>query len=302
MTTASPPTTFLTLTLTLTCPPTTISLFLPPPLFSSAKTFLPNQTILLITSPRLRSNRLTLTSRSHVEIDPNIPEAIALRRTVQRGNTTTNTVFPEEVAEMHIQRLKDSGTKLQFTFASLCGFISDADADANLCPSPTPSSSPLSSPLITGFLPLLLTRINLTSLTSRHRLFSMPCCNMPVYANNLQGICGQCGKIMGLRINPDVVGGMADETGGFSISSSSASSKRHSPLLWTDLAWMQLLGRTQGELAEFVREDVSARQRRENAKVVRYLEQRLEWMRVVLLVGWMGGVMGGRVGVLGVVA
>lgn len=97
---------------------------------------------------------------------------------------------------------------------------------------------------------------------------------------------------------------MADETGGFLISSSSASasSTKHSPLLWTDAAWSQLLGRSPAELAEFVREDISAKQKSEYQKVVRYLEQRLEWMRVVLLVGWMEEVMGGRIGVLGVVA
>ena len=129
---------------------------------------------------------------------------------------------------------------------------------------------------------------------------------------------------MRLRINPDVVGGMADETGGFLVDveehglTGSGSPKmmaavgemtgrgtrhRHSPLIWSDEAWTQLFGRTPEELAGFVSQDgnISTRQKEENAKLLRYLEQRLQWMRVVLAVGWMGEVDGGVLAVVGVV-
>lgn len=298
---SSPPKSFTTVSLTITDDHTQTILSLPRPLFSSARSWSPSYTTLLLSSPRLRGHRLSLTSRSHIEIDPDIPEVIALRRNVQRANIPINAIFPDEIGEAHTQELRTNEIKLQFTFSSLCDFIADSDTSFS-------SPQPHPQPLITGYLPLLLTRINLTSLISRKRLFSMPCCSMPIYSNTPHGICGQCDAIVALRINPDVVGGMADETGGFALSSSSSSPTqsrtsgssraKHSPLLWSDTAWRQLLGREAGELAEIVREDVSGRQKRENGNVVRYLERRLEWMRVVLVVGWMEG----RVGILEVVA
>jgi hypothetical protein len=232
-----------------------------------------------------------------------------LRQTVQRANAPINCVFPSEIGDAHIQELHKTSLRLQFTFHSLCQFIDDADADVD---ADSISRSP--SPLITGYISTILTQINLTELVRRKMLFSMPCCDMPVYSNAIQGRCGQCAQSVHLRVNPDLVGGMADETGGFGIGFSSGSNTRtsrgktvpgknqHSPFLFSDLAWSQLLGRSPDSLAEFCREDVSAKLKRENANLLRYLEQRLQWMRVVLCVGWLGEVEGGRLAILRVVA
>jgi hypothetical protein len=125
----------------------------------------------------------------------------------------------------------------------------------------------------------------------------------------------RCGAETKLRINPDVVGGMADESGGFLVdifgqkTTGTVPNRRHTPnpLIWSDHAWTDLLGRTPEELAEFCREvddmgvSISKKQKEENAKLLRYLEQRLTWMRVVLAVGWLDEVDGGVLAVLGLV-
>ena len=141
----------------------------------------------------------------------------------------------------------------------------------------------------------------------------MECCGMPIYANTTSGRCGQCGQTVGLRVNPDVVGGLADEMGGVGwsflpqgsrgpgTSTKWSGRKGHSKVLWSDEAWCQLLGRGPEELALFCREDVNPKVKKENANLLRYLEQRLLWMRVILLVSWTGEVCGGRVAVLRVV-
>ena len=50
-----------------------------------------------------------------------------------------------------------------------------------------------------------------------------------------------------------------------------------------------------------MRISISKKLKEENAKLLRYLEQRLTWMRVVLAVGWLDGVDAGVLAVLGVV-
>lgn len=270
------------------------SLSLSRPLFSSAQSWAKNKTVLLISYPRLCNQRLSITSRSHIDIDPDITEAITLRKHVQRENCPINQPFPEDMFE--IEALETSSMRLQFTFQSLSEFVAAGEEQ-----------------VITGYISVILTQVTLMSLVTRKQLFSMECCDMPIYANKIMGKCGQCGNKIALRVNPNLIGSMADETGGVgschlastpAAASSSQTNKKkaHSKILWTDEAWAQLLGRSAEEVAAFCRDDVSAKLKRENGNVLRYLEQRLLWMRVVLLVGWTGEFGGGRLAVLRVVA
>lgn len=60
-------------------------------------------------------------------------------------------------------------------------------------------------------------------------------------------------------------------------------------LIWSVEAWEQLLGRTAQELVE------------SSTALLRYLERRLEYLRVTLVFGWAGEeVTGGRLMILGV--
>lgn len=84
---------------------------------------------------------------------------------------------------------------------------------------------------------------------------------------------------MTLRPNPKIVGTLVDETG------SIAAGK----LTWSQTGWEQLLGRTAEEFANG------------SPELLRYMEKRLQWLRLTLVVGWPGEEMGtGRLCVLGV--
>lgn len=265
------------------------------PLVPSAEVWKQSQTILLISSPgRHPDRRLSVEARTIVELDPDIGEAESLRRWMKRERCPVNEHFPANLFE--IDRAIQAPLRIQFTLASLDGFI---------------RASP--SQLCTGYLPVILTRLDLVSLWTRRQLFSIECCGMPIYANKNSGHCGQCGTgNLELRINPNLVSGLADETGAISCasgrpgeadaehSSNAIKKQQHSKILWTDGAWTRLLGRSPEQLARSCDTSDPAKAH-DTVMWLRYLEQRLMYMRVILLVGWTGDHLGGRLAVLSVV-
>ncbi|KAF7511812.1 hypothetical protein GJ744_003543 [Endocarpon pusillum] len=280
------------------------------PVVSSAILWKEHSTILLLSSPAKRLGyNLTITARSLVEINPNVSEAEHLRRWSQHENCPINEPFP--VALFDIEAIAHAPIRLQFTLASLDSFIRASPSQPH-----------------TGYLSVILTKLHLLSLWKRQQLFSMQCrCGQPIYANVRSGHCAACDTSeIKLRINANLVSEMTDETGAISSTSfflpstsphpppnrskttqvpsmSRQHSRRPSKILWTDEAWTQLLGRSPEQLAKLVLDtgDGSA-QAQHNLNTLRYLEQRLMFMRVILLVGWTGDdEPGGRLAVLGVV-
>ena len=257
-------------------------------LIPSAQMWQPQKTTLLLSSPKYYpSGRLTATSASQIEVDPDMREAEILRKWVQREHCAVNESFPEHLFDL--ETIEDSLNKLQFTLATLHSYIDAA-------PSQT----------YTGYISVLLSRLNLVHLYIRQQLFSMECCNMPVYGNEMEGICGQCGECVELRVNPDVVGELADETGSIysnivpargTVSHASKLNTRqdskHSKIMWSDKAWTRLFGRTPAELAAHCAAEQAY-------DFMQLLEQRLSWMRLILLIGWTGEYGGGRLAVLNV--
>lgn len=83
-----------------------------------------------------------------------------------------------------------------------------------------------------------------------------------------------------MRYSPRVqIGTVTDETASITAGK----------LIWSNEAWEQLLGRTAPELVT------------SSTELLRYLEKRLEYLRVTLEFGWAGEeVTGGRLTVLGV--
>jgi hypothetical protein len=98
---------------------------------------------------------------------------------------------------------------------------------------------------------------------------TLPSCSQPFYTSQPHATptCPKCqGDLPTLRLNPHIIGPLLDETG--SIASGS--------LIWSDAAWTQLLGRTAEELAGSKMEQL------------RYMEERMRWLRITLLMGWGG--------------
>ncbi|KAL9635718.1 MAG: hypothetical protein Q9164_003284 [Protoblastenia rupestris] len=90
------------------------------------------------------------------------------------------------------------------------------------------------------------------------------CCGVPIFANAIATKCKHCENDVPLRINPRLIGLLVDESG--SITSGK--------LVWSDEAWWQLLGRTTEELAG------------SDAILLKYLEQRLLFLRLAVMFGW----------------
>jgi hypothetical protein len=265
----------------------TLTLYVP--LISSAQEWQPSRTILLISSAKcLRGGRITTTARTQIEVDPHMPEAASLRRWVQREYCPINEGFPIDLFDTEC--VENSPLRLQFTLASLHSFI-----DA----SPTQ--------LYSGYLSVILAELRLVSLYTKQQIFSMECCGMPIYGNTTRGNCHQCSKERELRINPNLVGEIADETGAIyngiaPISTAKSpqrcrSSGKNNRILWSDEAWSNLLGREPQAFAEWIGWFESSGQ----AGLLQALEHRLSYMRVVMMIGWTGEWGGGRLAILKIV-
>jgi hypothetical protein len=256
------------------------TLTLHPPLVSSAQELETLNTILLISAKLLRGGRITTTGRTQIEVHPKMPEAASL----QQDNCPINEAFPNSLFDM--DAIETSPLRLQFTLASLHSFVDAAPAQ-----------------VYSGYLSVILAKLCFVSLYKKQQIFSMECCRMPIYGNGLKGICGQCGTERQLRVNPDMVGEIADEVGAIyndreplsTLSSphGSQSSRRHSKMFWSDEAWTNLLGRTPEEFAEWLGQG--------QMESLQALQDRLSYMRVIMMVGWTGEYGGGRLAILKIV-
>jgi hypothetical protein len=261
------------------------TLTLYPPLVSSVQEWETLKTTLLISSAKLlRDGRITTTERTQIEVNPKMTEAASLRRWVQQDNCPINEAFPNTLFDA--DAVETSPLRLQFTLASLHSFIDAAPAQ-----------------VYSGYLSVILAELRFVSLYKKQQIFSMECCRMPISGNNLKGICRQCRTERQLRVNPDVVGEIADEMGAIysgcepastlSGPHGSQSSRRYSKLLWSDEAWTNLLGRTPEEFAEWLGQG--------QMEPLQALQDRLSYMRVIMMVGWTGEYGGGRLAILKIV-
>jgi hypothetical protein len=131
---------------------------------------------------------------------------------------------------------------------------------------------------------------------------------MPIYGNTLKGTCHQCTKELRLRLNPNLVSEIADETGAIyggtaslcmgGVPSSPRNARKDIKVLRSDEAWTNLLGRTPDEFVDwlgFSSESLS------QVCHLQALEHKLSYMRVVMMIGWTGDYGGGRLAILKVV-
>jgi hypothetical protein len=208
---------------------------------------------------------------------------------MQRERCPVNEAFPDNIFD--IEAVETSPLRLQFTLASLHSFVDAAPTQ-----------------VYSGYLSVILAELPLVSLYTKQQIFSMECCGMPIYGNTLRGTCRQCTKELQLRINPNLVGEIADETGAIYSGSapistghspvSSQSTRKNSKVLWSDAAWANLLGRTPEEFAAWLGWFGENKAQMGRLKA---LEHRLSYMRVILMIGWTGEYGGGRLAILKIV-
>lgn len=216
----------------------------------SASLFVPSQTVLLISNPGWRIDKtakLTITSNSRVDIDPDMGDARLLRALAQRLTKKEHVNPPFSIPHTQVADFEAASVKALYTLA-------DIDSVARSL------SISNSRETIAGYLSVIMTNLNIVSPFKRNMLLSTECCGIPLFSNQVTMQCRQCGNIVTLRINPRILGPIVDETGQISTGK----------LILADTAWCQLLGRTAQQLVET------------DIHVLRYLEQRLLFLRVTM--------------------
>ncbi|KAI4651985.1 hypothetical protein J4E93_002182 [Alternaria ventricosa] len=213
-----------------------------------ASLFVPSETVLLISNPGWRIDKmakLTISGNSRVDIDPDMGDARRLRALAQRLTKKEHVNPPFPIADDVVEGFENAAVRALYTLA-------DVDDVARSL------SNRRSTETIAGYLSVIITELNIVTPFKRNMLMSNECCGIPIFANSTQVICKQCEKLVGLRINPRILGPLLDETG--QISSGK--------LVLSDAAWTQLLGRSPEQLVDT------------RLDVLRYLEQRLLFLRI----------------------
>lgn len=166
-------------------------------LADSAASFIPFQTILLISSPGWRigkTAKLTINANSRIDIDPNLADARHLRTLAQRltKKEAINPPFPADVRSL-AEGFHEAQVRALWTLAEV-----DEFARSN------PSEKAV------GYVSVILTQIDVVTPYKRNMLMCSECCGMAVYANKVEERCRGCEREVELRVNPKIVSTLCD--------------------------------------------------------------------------------------------
>ncbi|KAI1108223.1 hypothetical protein F5Y14DRAFT_459937 [Nemania sp. NC0429] len=241
----------------------------------SAKSWIPNQTVLLISRPWCQSNSHTnhrsvavraeigIGYASIVDVDPEFPEAIWLRTKIKSMTKKESIIvpFPADIWDLELAMYGPGRTL--YTLAELEDQVRSQDPASNF----------------TGKLSVVVHGINLIDHWRKTTTFCTECCGIPLYANKPTVACKHCDAQRDLSLNPRILGSFLDESGVIV----------GSKLTWNDQAWTQFLfGR---ETTGASKEEHTTEQSWKNiatldTNFLRDLESRLSYSRVTLTFGW----------------
>lgn len=217
---------------------------------TSASLWRVSQTVLLMSNPgwRIEQNvRLSVTTSTMIDVDPDMEDANWLRGWAQRLKRREH-VNPEFPEDVFdFESLKSSQLKIKYTLAELDEFARGAPCKRFM-----------------GFMSIVLTELNLSLLQRRNMLMCNECCGVPIYDNVTSTKCKQCNASVDLRVNPGVLGALVDETGTTTCGS----------IVMSERAWEQLFGRSKRDLIRL------------NVDALKRIEQRLMFLRLILIFGW----------------
>ncbi|KAI2630108.1 hypothetical protein GGS21DRAFT_545219 [Xylaria nigripes] len=255
----------------------------------SAKSWIPNQTILLISRPSCRINDHTnrqgviqaevgIGYSSMVDVDPDFPEAAWLRNKIQDMAKKESIVmpFPEDIWDL--QRAMYGPGRVLYTLAELENQVRYQEPSINF----------------TGKLGVIISEMNLMNHWRQNTTCCTECCGMPLYANKPTATCKHCDSQRDLTLNPRALGSFLDESGII------AGNK----LVWNDQAWSQFFSRPANEVLSTVDgQDPAIEQSWQvittfDTNVLRDIEACLLYSRVTLTFGWSIDL--GRLCILGV--
>ncbi|GAW21022.1 hypothetical protein ANO14919_105350 [Xylariales sp. No.14919] len=240
---------------------------------SSAKSWIPNHTVLLISQPWCGSNdrtnrriEVTIGYSSMVEVDPDYPEAAWLRHKIQDMAKKESVIVPFPADTWDLQLAMHGSNRTLYTLAEIEDQVRNQDPAKNF----------------TGKLNVVVLEMNLMDHWRRASTYCTECCGIPLYANRLTAICKNCEAQRDLSLNPRLLGSFLDESG-------MISGKK---LIWNGDAWNQFLfgvatkespvGHEQGTTVEQSWQNIAA----SNTDSLRDLESQLLYSRVTLTFGW----------------
>ncbi|KAI5860239.1 hypothetical protein GGS23DRAFT_606989 [Durotheca rogersii] len=245
---------------------------------TSSKSWVPNQTILLLSKPTCRvtadygsrggsSYEIGIGYNSIVDVDPQFPDADWLRGKVEAltKRESVYTPFPPDVWD--IELAIHGPSRILFTIADVEDQVRHAEPVTDF----------------TGKLNVIILEVNLMEHWRRGTTCCLECCGVPIYANKPVSTCRNCGSQRNLALNPRILGSVIDESGMIAAGK----------LVWHDDAWTQLFfGNTTSEasvedgfdadLIEQSWEDLTAL----DTNSLRDVEEQLLYSRVMLTFGW----------------
>ncbi|OTA70175.1 hypothetical protein K449DRAFT_441590 [Hypoxylon sp. EC38] len=237
----------------------------------SAKSWVPNQTILLISKPtfnlRGTSPEVGIGYSSMVDVDPEFPDANWLRNKVKSMAKKQNIYIPFPSDAWDIELAINGPGRTLFTIADVEEQVRHPELTIDF----------------TGKLNVIIVDMKLMEHWRKGTLCCFECCGIPLYANKPVATCKNCESRQDLALNPRIIGSIVDESGVII----------GSKLVWCDDAWAQLLfGGTMGEkqreddseinLIEESWEDIIAL----GNDGLRDIEELLLYSRITLTFGW----------------
>jgi hypothetical protein len=161
----------------------------------SASLFTPSKTVLLISDPGWRIDKmakLTITSGSRVDVDPDTGDARRLRAMAQRLTKKEHVNPPFTIPNSMIEDFESASVKALYTLADVDGVARSL-------------SNSHAKEKIAGYLSVLITGLNIVTPFKRNMLMSNECCGIAIFANSVNMKCKHCGNLVELRINPSIV-------------------------------------------------------------------------------------------------
>ncbi|KAI0509377.1 hypothetical protein F5B22DRAFT_327285 [Xylaria bambusicola] len=246
----------------------------------SAKSWVPNQTILLISQPSCSlnegSNRraeIGLGYSSMVDVNPEYLEAKWLRHKIQDMAKKESVIvpFPDDTWDLQLAMYGPNITL--YTLAELEDQVRNQDVSSKF----------------SGKLSVIVFEMNLMDNWRKATTYCTECCGIPLYANKMTAVCKNCDSQRDLSLNPRLLGALLDESGMIS----------GNKLVWKDDAWTQFLfgapaQQCGGNIVAQSWKDMSVL----GTNVLRDLEAHLLYSRATLTFGWTSEL--GRLCILGV--
>ncbi|KAJ8128998.1 hypothetical protein O1611_g4631 [Lasiodiplodia mahajangana] len=244
----------------------------------SAKSWVPNQTVLLISQPWCQDNNrnnsrqgdthasIGIGYSSIIDVDPVFPDAIWLRTKIQDMAKKESVIIPFPSATWDLELAMYGPGRVLYTLAELEDQVRNQNPDTNF----------------TGKLSVVVLEMNLMDHWRKNTTCCTDCCGIPLYANKPVATCKHCGMLRDLSVNPRILSSFLDESGMIA----------GSRLVWNDTAWTQLFFGTAIERTPTVDRQHDAAEKSWRAitaldtPALRDLEAQLLYSRVTLTFGW----------------